>query len=182
MERQKGDRQREGAEGLNSSHRELRQDHIPWRWGETPGLPLHCPQLALKPWACAARGFSRPRPPSQQPHLHLTQQQPPGRFLLLGVAAPQASSPSAESSPSVARDGGATGQDPPGSQSGPHPPFRSLLSPPGTSGEGRLVVTPSSGRSNSMGPRMARRCRAITRCCSRLQWFSRDRMTGYGDA
>lgn len=47
-----------------------------------------------------------------------------------------------------------------------------------TSGEGRLVVTPSSGRSNSMGPRMVRRCRAITRCCSRLQWFSRDRMTG----
>lgn len=50
--------------------------------------------------------------------------------------------------------------------------------PPRTSGDGRLVVTPSNGRSNSMGPRIVRRCRAITRCCSRLQWFSRDRMTG----
>lgn len=33
----------------------------------------------------------------------------------------------------------------------------------------------------SMSPRMLRRWWAMTACCSSPQWFSRDRITGYGD-
>lgn len=142
--------------------------------GEGPGAACP-PQLPLEPWACAARGSSLPRPPSPQPHPRLTRQWPQGRLPLLGAGVPQASSPSARSSPSVAKDGGASGHDRAGH---PCPLLWASPGPPCTSGEGRQVVAPSSGRSNSMGPRVARRWRAITRCCSKLQWFSRDRMTG----
>lgn len=35
---------------------------------------------------------------------------------------------------------------------------------------------------SSLLPRMVRRCLAITACCSTEQWFSKDRIKGYGDA
>lgn len=69
------------------------------------------PQLPLEPWACAALGSSLPHLPSLQPHPHLTRQWPQGRLPLRGAGAPQASCPSARSSPSVAKDGGTAGQD-----------------------------------------------------------------------
>ena len=69
-----------------------------------PSLSLA--QLPLEPWTCAALGSSLPRPPSQQPHPRLTPQWPLGHLLLQAGRAPQASSPSARSSPSVAKGGG----------------------------------------------------------------------------
>ena len=51
-----------------------------------------------------------------------------------------------------------------------------------TSGEGKQVgmVSPR-GCVSRAGPRMELMCWAMTFCCSTLQWFSRDRMTGYSD-
>lgn len=149
--------------------------------GEGGGGPRDAlpPQLPLKPWACAALGSSRPHPPSPLPHPHLTRLWPQRHLPRWGAGVPLASFPSAGSSPSVATDGGAAGQDSAGLPASPPCPL--LWAPPCplcTSGDGRLVVAPSTGRSNSIEPRIVLRCRAITRCCSRLQWFSRDRMTG----
>ena len=51
-----------------------------------------------------------------------------------------------------------------------------------TSGEGNLGgIFPSGVLFSSLSPRMSLRCWAMTRCCSTLQWFSMDRMTGYSD-
>lgn len=52
-----------------------------------------------------------------------------------------------------------------------------------TSGEGRSFCGwPLRGLVSSLLPRMARRCLAMTACCSTEQWFSKDRIRGYGDA
>lgn len=52
-----------------------------------------------------------------------------------------------------------------------------------TSGDGNSSgFWESSACVTSTSPRMARRWRAMTACCSSPQWFSRDRMTGYGDS
>lgn len=52
-----------------------------------------------------------------------------------------------------------------------------------TSGDGSSSgFWESSACVTSMSPRMVRRWRAMAACCSSPQWFSRDRMTGYGDS
>lgn len=44
-----------------------------------------------------------------------------------------------------------------------------------------MGALPSNVLFNSLSPRMWLRCWAMTLCCSTLQWFSMDRMTGYSD-
>lgn len=44
-----------------------------------------------------------------------------------------------------------------------------------------MGALPSNVLFSSLSPRMWLRCWAITLCCSTLQWFSMDRMTGYSD-
>lgn len=52
-----------------------------------------------------------------------------------------------------------------------------------TSGEGRSFSGWSlRGLVSSLWPRMVRRCLAMTACCSTEQWFSKDRIRGYGEA
>lgn len=52
-----------------------------------------------------------------------------------------------------------------------------------TSGEGRLSESWSlRGFASSLSPRMERSCLAIMVCCSTEQWFSRERIRGYGEA
>lgn len=52
-----------------------------------------------------------------------------------------------------------------------------------TSGDGSSSgFWASSASVTSASPRMVRRWWAMTACCSSPQWFSRDRMTGYGDS
>lgn len=52
-----------------------------------------------------------------------------------------------------------------------------------TSGEGRSFSGWAlRGLVSSLLPRMVRRCLAMTACCSTEQWFSKDRIRGYGDA
>lgn len=72
-------------------------------------VPFPSPRLPLKPWIYVALGSSLPHPPFPQPHLHL-RQWPPGLPPLQGSQAAPVSSPSARSSPSVAKDGGAASQ------------------------------------------------------------------------
>lgn len=51
-----------------------------------------------------------------------------------------------------------------------------------TSGEGRSCSGwELRGLVRSLLPRMVQRCVAMTACCSTEQWFSRDRIRGYGD-
>lgn len=50
-----------------------------------------------------------------------------------------------------------------------------------TSGEGNWDLFPSTGATKSMSCRMVVMCWAMTFCCSTLQWFSREMMTGYGE-
>lgn len=57
-----------------------------------------------------------------------------------------------------------------------------LLPAPLTSGDGSWMgALPSSVVFSSLSPRMTLRCWAMTLCCSMLQWFSMDMMTGYSD-
>lgn len=59
----------------------------------------------------------------------------------------------------------------------PHPAL------PLTSGDGSWVGTrPSVVAVRSCSPRMSFSCWASTSCCSMLQWFSRDRITGNSEA
>lgn len=52
-----------------------------------------------------------------------------------------------------------------------------------TSGDGSSSgFRESSACVTSMSPRMVRRWRAMAACCSSPQWFSRDKMTGYGES
>lgn len=51
-----------------------------------------------------------------------------------------------------------------------------------TSGDGSpMGALPFRVLFSSLSPRMWLRCSAMTLCCSTLQWFSTDRMTGYSD-
>lgn len=51
-----------------------------------------------------------------------------------------------------------------------------------TSGDGKFVGMPSPrGEVMSALPRMELMWRAMTSCCSTLQWFSKERITGYWD-
>lgn len=51
-----------------------------------------------------------------------------------------------------------------------------------TSGDGNPIgALPSNVLFSSLSPRMWLRCWAMTLCCSMLQWFSMDKMTGYSD-
>lgn len=50
-----------------------------------------------------------------------------------------------------------------------------------TSGEGNWDLFPSTGATKSMSCRIVVMCWAMTFCCSTLQWFSREMMTGYGE-
>lgn len=52
-----------------------------------------------------------------------------------------------------------------------------------TSGEGRLSHWwLLRGLVSNLSPRIERSCWAMTACCSTEQWFSRDRIRGYGEA
>lgn len=52
-----------------------------------------------------------------------------------------------------------------------------------TSGEGRLsYLWLLRGLVSSLSPRIEHSCWAMTACCSTEQWFSRDRIRGYGEA
>lgn len=86
--------------------------------GPRAALP---PQLPLEPWTCAALVSSRPHPPSPQPHPRRTRPWPQGHLPHWGAGVPPASSPSARSSPSVAKDGGRLVKTKLASQ--PPPPF-----------------------------------------------------------
>lgn len=100
---------------------ETGQPSHPALGGEDGGGPRDAlpPQLPLEPWACAALGSSPPHPPSRLPRPHLTRQWPQGHLPRWGAGVPLASFPSARSSPSVATDGGAAGQDPAGLPASP---------------------------------------------------------------
>lgn len=52
-----------------------------------------------------------------------------------------------------------------------------------TSGDGSSFKGWSlRGLVSSLLPKMVRRCLAMTACCSTEQWFSIDRIRGYGEA
>lgn len=174
-----------------------------WRGPETSppslpgGVPQPCPgaqrhQVPI-PGHPPSSSSSPPLPPPRCHHRTRRVPRPPARPARPPAA--RSSSPSAgscASAPAGVERGGPWGAELRGAQ---HHPLgvrercqqhsgeaRGGFPLPLTSGDGSWVGTrPSMVAVRSCSPRMSRSCWASTSCCSMLQWFSRDRITGYGE-